>query len=256
MKAIDKDQLINALASARRVFVFTGAGASKESGLPTFRETDGEWRKYDPMTFATLQGFLQEPVAVWNMYRLRQRQISEAQPNPGHITIARMEQYYPEFLLATQNVDDLHERAGNKKMVKIHGDAWQMRCLECSTVYDVRKFDLPDEFTKETLPRCPKCQGLCRPNIVWFGEYVPQDAMSAAVNSAAHCDLMLIVGTSGEVSSGYGFADYAMSNRATIVEINPSEGALTRYANYWIPEAAGVVLPKIWDMVEESIPNK
>jgi len=247
--AVSSDEMVRAFAKAKRVFVFTGAGASKESGLPTFRETDGEWKKYDPMTFATMDGFTREPVTVWNMYRMRQKQIAQAQPNPGHITIARMEEYYPEFLLATQNVDDLHERAGNRKMVKIHGDAWQMRCLECSEVYDVRDFDFPDEFTRDTLPRCIDCHGLCRPNIVWFGEYVPREALMAAVNSSTNCDLMLIVGTSGEVSSGYGFADYAQRSGATIIEVNPSEGALTRYADFWVQDTAGAALPRIWETV-------
>ncbi len=164
-----QNQLVDALARAQRVFVFTGAGASKESGLPTFRETDGEWKKYDPMTFATLSGFLHDPVAVWNMYRMRQRQIAAAQPNGGHTTLAQMERHYDRFLLATQNVDDLHERAGSSKIVKIHGDAWQMRCLETGEVFDVRDFDLPSEFTEATLPACPNCGELCRPNIVWFG---------------------------------------------------------------------------------------
>ncbi len=244
-----QDQLIDALVRAKRVFVFTGAGASRESGLPTFREVDGEWRKHDPMTFATFEGFLGAPLEVWNMYRVRQRQITEAEPNPGHVAIAQMESSYPEFLLCTQNVDDLHERAGSRKIVKIHGDAWKMRCLDNEHVFDTRDFDFPDQFAEDTLPHCPECGSLCRPNIVWFGEYVPRDAMMASISSSSSCDLMLIVGTSGEVSSGYGFAEYALSNHATIVEVNPSEGVLTRYANFWIPEPAGVALPRIWEMV-------
>lgn len=250
--AVLQEEIVDAFVKAKRVFVFTGAGASKESGLPTFRETEGEWRKYDPMTFATLEGFLGDPVAVWNMYRLRQRQIAEAQPNPGHITLARMEQSYDEFLLATQNVDDLHERAGSSKMVKIHGDAWQMRCMNCEEVYDVRDFDFPDEFTADDLPRCIRCDVLCRPNIVWFGEYVPRGPMMAATNGAAACDLMLIVGTSGEVSNGYGFVEYALANGAKVVEVNPAAGALTRYAHYWVHEPAGTALPRIWEIVTRA----
>jgi NAD-dependent deacetylase len=245
---LTQDDLLHIIATSKRVFVFTGAGASKESGLPTFRDTDGDWKKHDPMTFATLEGFLGNPVAVWNMYRMRQRQIAEAQPNPGHITLGRMERYYPEFLLVTQNVDDLHERGGSDKIVKIHGDAWQMRCMSNEDVSDCRDFDLPDEFTEETLPQCPKCGALCRPNIVWFGEYVPQEPMMRAISGAASCDLMLIVGTSGEVSNGYGFAEYALANHARIVEINPAQGALTRYAHFWIPEPAGLALPRLWKL--------
>ena len=244
------DQLTDVLTNARRVFVFTGAGASKESGLPTFREADATWKNYDPITYATLEGFMQDPVQVWNMYRLRQHQIAQAQPNPGHITIAKMEQHYPEFLLATQNVDDLHERAGNRKMVKIHGDAWQMRCLECNEVFDVRNYDIPDEFIQDTLPKCPECSNLCRPNIVWFGEYVPQAAISTAIESALNCDLMFIVGTSGQVSNGYGLAEKALVNGAKVIEVNPTQGALTPYAHIWVPEPAGQALPRIWRILD------
>lgn len=242
-------QLISAFRKAKRVFVFTGAGISKESGLPTFRDDDGLWKKYDPMTLATPEAFESDPVRVWNMYRLRQRQISEAQPNPAHITLVSMENYYPEFLLTTQNVDDLHERAGSKKMVKLHGDAMTMRCVKCGCKSGLHKKELPEEFTMDTLPRCSKCGGLYRPDIVWFGELVPQEPLMASVMSAANCDLMLIVGTSGEVSGGYGFVQYAMANGAVIVDINPAQGNLTCYANYWVSSPAGISLPEIFKRI-------
>lgn len=241
--------LTNIFRKARHMFVFTGAGASKESGLPTFRDIDGEWRHYDPMTFATMDGFLHNPALVWSMYRNRQKQIAVAQPNPGHIALAQLEGYYEEFLLATQNVDDLHERAGSKRMVKIHGDAWQMKCLECDELYDVRNFDLPDEFHEDNLPTCPLCDSLCRPNIVWFGECLCLDTLTCSIEHAAHCDLMLIVGTSGEVSNGYGFAEYAHHNGAFVIDINPAASALTRYADCHIAEPAGVALPGIWKIM-------
>jgi len=246
-------ELINVMKNARRVFVFTGAGVSKESGLPTFRDDDGLWKKFDPMTMATPEAFRENPVVVWNMYRMRQTQVLNAQPNPAHKTLAQMEQFYPDFLLATQNVDDLHERAGSRRMVKIHGNALEMRCLDCVTIFDVREFSFPEEFTQDTLPRCTKCGGLCRPNIVWFGEYVPQEPMMAAVRSAANCDLMLIIGTSGEVSGGYGFAEYALANGAAIVDVNPGRGALTRYARFWVSEPAGSALPQMWQEVTKNI---
>ncbi len=245
---LQKD-LIEVFARAKNIFVFTGAGASKESGLPTFREIDGEWKRFDPMTFATMEGFVHDPVLVWNMYRSRQKQIAHAQPNLGHITLACMESYYSDFLLVTQNVDDLHERAGSEKMVKIHGDAWQMRCLVCSRVFDVRDHDFPEEFTMETLPKCPRCGEICRPNIVWFGEFLCAETLRIATYHASKCDLMIIVGTSGEVSNGYGFAEFAFDNGAKIVEINPMEGALTQYADFWVAEPAGEALPKIWGEV-------
>lgn len=244
-----QQDLIKVFKEAKRIFVFTGAGASKESGLPTFRDNEGLWKQYDPMTLATMEGFTHDPVMVWNMYRLRQCQITKAQPNPGHITLARMEQHYSDFLICSQNVDDLHERAGSQELVKLHGDAWQMRCLDSGHVFDVRDFEFPDEFDKENLPKCPECGALCRPNIVWFGEYVPHEAITRSIDAASHCDLMLIVGTSGEVSNGYGFAEYALVNGATVVDINPCEGGLTRYAHYWISQPAGEALPSIWELV-------
>ncbi|MCE5322909.1 NAD-dependent deacylase [bacterium] len=248
-KEQSQDQLIDILKKSRNVFVFTGAGVSKESGLPTFRDLDGEWTKYDPMTFATLDGFLHNPVMVWNLYRTRQKQIAAAQPNPGHVAIAQMESYYPEFLLCTQNVDDLHERAGSRKIVKIHGDVTKVRCIDCGRTHMVADYDFPDEFDDDSLPKCSGCGGLCRPDIVWFGEYVPQEAFIASTMAATECDLMLIVGTSGEVSGGYGFAERAIHHGAKIVEVNPTQGALTHYAHFWIPEPAGVALPHIWELV-------
>lgn len=240
------EHLADAFRDAKRVFVFTGAGASKESGLPTFRDLDGEWSHHDPMTYATLEGFLKNPVAVWNMYHHRRRQIAASEPNPCHIALAEMEQYYPDFLLATQNVDDLHERAGSRKLVKIHGDAFRIRCLDCDSRFDSHEFHYPDEFAEDTLPRCPGCAGLCRPDIVWFGEFVPHEPLMRAVEASSHCDLMLIIGTSGEVSGGYGFTEYALTNNAVVVEINPARGNLTHYANFWLPEPAGIALPRIW----------
>ncbi|MEN6356719.1 MAG: NAD-dependent deacylase [Armatimonadota bacterium] len=248
-----QDQLIDLLKNSKHVFVFTGAGVSKESGLPTFRDLDGEWTKYDPMTFATLDGFLQNPVMVWNLYRRRQKQIAAAQPNPAHVTIARMESYYPEFLVCTQNVDDLHERAGSRKIVKIHGDVSKVRCIDCGRRHPVADYDFSDEFdNNDSLPMCSDCGGLCRPDIVWFGEYVPQEPMAASIMASSTCDLMMIVGTSGEVSGGYGFAERALSHGAKIVEVNPTQGALTHYAHFWIPEPAGVALPRIWELVTEK----
>ncbi len=205
------------------------------------------------MTLATLDGFLSNPLLVWNNYRIRLNQVSNVQPNPAHITLAEMERYYPEFLLATQNVDDLHERAGSRKMVKIHGSINQVRCTLCDEIFSADDYDMSKEFTSDTLPHCLDCGGLCRPNIVWFGEYVPQKPLMSAIESASKCDLMLVVGTSGEVSNGYGLAEHALANGAKIVEINPNEGFFTHYAHFWIPEPAGAALPRIWNIVKNSI---
>lgn len=245
-------ELISDMKSAKKVLVFTGAGVSKESGLPTFRDLDGVWTKYDPMTFATLEGFLAQPVLVWNNYRSRQMQISATQPNPGHKIIAAMESYYPDFLLVTQNVDDLHERAGSKNMVKIHGDAFSVRCTNCNTRYRSKDMNLPEEFTEETLPKCAKCGGLCRPDIVWFGEYVNEDDINRAYDYANTCDLIFVVGTSGEVSRGYGLAQTVSRRGAVVVEVNPNRGYLTDYAKHIVSFPAGQALPPLWEVVTAS----
>ncbi len=240
-------KLIEAMRNAKKVMAFTGAGASKESGLPTFRDLDdGVWRKYDPMTFATIEGFLANPVLVWNNYRSRQIQISQCQPNPGHQTLAAMEDYYPDFVVVTQNVDDLHERGGSKDVVHIHGDAFSIRCLDCSRCYSTRTLDLPVEFTEQTLPKCEACGATCRPDIVWFGEFVQEDRIGRAYDYANTGDLVLVVGTSGEVSRGYGLAQTAARRGAVVVEINPNPGALTQYATYVVSQPAGQALRALW----------
>ena len=241
--------LIDDLRNSQKTLVFTGAGISKESGLPTFRDLDGEWTKYDPMTFATLEGFLSDPVLVWNNYRMRQSQISAAEPNPGHEIIAAMETYYPEYLLVTQNVDDLHERAGSRKMVKIHGDAFSVKCVDCSKKYKSKDFEFPETFAYETLPRCSQCDGICRPDIVWFGEYVNESDISRAYDYANTCDIAIVVGTSGEVSRGYGLAQTVAERGKPVIEVNPNDTALTEYASYIIRQSSGSALPSLWEQV-------
>ncbi len=242
-------QAISAIAHAKRVFVFTGAGISKESGLPTFRDLSGLWTKYDPMTLATPEAFQSDPAKVWSMYAQRQKELLNAQPNPGHITLAEMEPNYEQFLICTQNVDDLHERAGSKSIAKLHGDLRRMRCVECSARYDIPSADLPEEFTVETLPKCDRCSGICRPDIVWFGEMLPPEPLEKSFLAAGTCDLMMIVGTSGEVSGGYGFTELAVRAGAYVVEINPNESHLSRLADYAVRAPSGEVLLALWDQV-------
>lgn len=242
-------KMVDALRSAKKVLVFTGAGISKESGLPTFRDLDGEWTKYDPMTFATLKGFLSNPVLVWNNYRTRQKQIAATIPNPGHIALADFENYYGDYLLVTQNVDDLHERAGSHKLVKIHGDAFRVKCLDCGTKYRSDDIDLPEELIETNLPRCAKCNGLCRPDIVWFGEYVNEDDINKAYHYANTCDMAIVIGTSGEVSRGYGLVQSVARRYETVIEVNPQDTALTDYATYVIREKSGIALPQLLQTV-------
>ncbi len=241
-----EEKTILAIANAKRVFVFTGAGISKESGLPTFRDLSGLWTKYDPMTLATPEAFQRDPVKVWSMYAERRKELLKAQPNPAHITLAEMEPNYDQFLICTQNVDDLHERAGSKNIAKIHGDLRHMRCVECSVKYDIHSETLPKEFTPDTLPKCNSCSGICRPDIVWFGEMLPPEPLEKSFLGAGSCDLMMIIGTSGEVSGGYGFTELAARVGAYILEINPNESHLSRLVSSAIRASSGEALPTLW----------
>lgn len=237
------EQAISSIANAKRVFVFTGAGISKESGLPTFRDLSGLWIKYDPMTLATPEAFHQDPAKVWSMYAERCKEVLKAQPNPAHITLACMEPHYEEFLICTQNVDDLHERAGSTNVVRIHGDIRRMRCVECSARFQI---NLPPE----DLPRCQRCEGICRPDIVWFGEMLPPGPLEESLLAAGTCDLMLIIGTSGEVSGGYGFTELAARAGAHIIEINPNESRLSHLATTTVRLRSGEALPLLWDQAK------
>jgi NAD-dependent deacetylase len=161
-----------------------------------------------------------------------------------------MEQFYLDFTIVSQNIDDLHERAGTLNLIKLHGDIFKVRCLRDELIFDAREMDIPDEFTRDTMPRCPECNTLCRPHIVWFGEYLDQWDLHKSVEASANCDALLIIGTSGLVSGGYGFAEYAKSNGAVIIEINPEESALTPVTDFAFREPSGVALPKLWEAVK------
>jgi NAD-dependent deacetylase len=246
------DEAAHLLRAARNVVVFTGAGVSKESGIPTFRGPDGLYNSKDIAALASREAFQNDPVEVWNMYRWRQKKIAEAQPNPGHIALAEMERFFPGFTLITQNIDDLHERAGTSSMIKLHGDIFKVRCLKDELIFDAREMDIPDEITRDTMPRCPECKTLCRPHIVWFGECLDQYDLQRSVFASASADAFLIVGTSGLVSGGYGFTEYASGNGAVIIEVNPEESALSHLADFSFREPSGEALPKLWGAVKSG----
>src|SRR6266487_3228952 len=171
----EKDRL-GKVTDAGRVLVITGAGVSAESGIPTFRGKDGYWRNFDPAKLATPEAFARDPKLVWEWYSERRQRIRNAQPNAAHAAIAKLARHADEFLLVTQNVDDLHARAGlpKEKMVQIHGDIFLTRCSRCDFGFTERKHDQEQEEEEENVvPRCAKCDALMRPGVVWFGEQLP-----------------------------------------------------------------------------------
>ncbi len=238
----------------------TGAGVSAESGIPTFRGEDGYWRNLDPAKLATPGAFAKDPGLVWEWYRERRQRIRNAQPNPAHKAIAKLAQYAQEFLLVTQNVDDLHARAGSskEKMVQIHGDIFVTRCSRC----DFSRHDYEHEHEHESedidLPRCPRCEGLMRPGVVWFGEQLPWDELRRVENylEDGPCDFVIVAGTTATFGYIIDWALRASRDVGELIEVNPDETPLSQFATQRVRESAAVALPRIVDQLVISRSSK
>jgi NAD-dependent deacetylase len=202
------------LAAAHNVVVLTGAGISSDSGIPTFRGTDGLWRNFRAEDLATPDAFARDPRLVWEWYSWRRELIATRRPNAAHEAVAQLERQHSQFRLITQNVDGLHRAAGSRNLSEIHGNIWRVRCTECQRVAD--NHDVPIQI----LPRCADCQGLLRPHIVWFGESLAEEDLRHSDAALRSCDLCLIIGTSGLVYPAAGFASIAKNAGAFIVDIN------------------------------------
>ena len=232
------------LARSKRAVAFTGAGISAESGIPTFRGADGLWRRYRPEELATPEAFARDPKLVWEFYRWRQELIARAKPNPAHLALAELERLGVIEAVITQNVDGLHQRAGSRRVIELHGNIWRIRCTSCGYEETI------SEPVREVPPRCPRCGSLMRPGVVWFGEPLPSDAWAEAVELAETSDAMLVVGTSGVVYPAAMLPMIAKRAGATIIEVNPEDTAITQIADVAIRGKAGEVLPKIAELVQ------
>jgi len=237
------------LAAARRVVVFTGAGVSKESGIATFRDgEDALWDKYDPMEMATIEGFVRDPSYVWSWYQYRFGLIDDCRPNPAHVAIAELERLIPELTVVTQNVDGLHQRGGSSTVLELHGSMHRFKCLHSRHT----------GFTREQIekwrgrpPRCPACGELVRPDVVWFGEMLPEDVLEEAFRLARRCDVMLVVGTSGVVQPAALLPQAARETHAFVIDVNPERGESARAAHMFLQGAAGEVLPRLLQATRE-----
>lgn len=230
------------LSSARRVVCLTGAGASAESGVPTFRDArTGLWARYDPQVLASPQGFAQDPGLVWRWYMERLNRGEAAQPNPGHLALAEMQERWPGFTLITQNVDDLHERAGSRDVLHLHGRIDRFHCQRCGREHPLQ----PEEREKAQPPRCAFCEGWVRPSVVWFGESLPGDALFAAINAVETCDVLLVVGTSGLVYPAAQLPINAKRAGARVIEINPEPGPFSHLADVTLRGKSGELLPRL-----------
>jgi len=234
------------LSRCRCVMIFAGAGLSAESGVPTFRDQGGLWEQHRVEDVATPEGFRRDPCLVWRFYAGLQTKQAPLSPNPGHYAIAQLEQLYPQFLLVTQNVDQLSERAGSRKIVKIHGDLMAVWCTRCSWQGTLKESLDPEKLTSvDVLPHCPDCGSLARPGIVWFGEYLPAGTLEASLSFAHRADALIVVGTSGYVSGGYGLAETTRAGGGRVIEVNPSETYLSDEAHVCVRAGSGRALPEI-----------
>ena len=227
------------IREARSVAVLTGAGISAESGVPTFRGPGGLWRQYRPEDLATPKAFRRDPRLVWEWYDWRRQRIAQARPNAGHEALVRLERSKPRFWLITQNVDGLHERAGSRRVIKLHGDIWLVRCVVCGREQRDERVPLP-----ELPPRCA-CGGLLRPGVVWFGEALPPGAWEAAEPAVREAEVLLVVGTSAVVYPAAGLIPLAQACGARVIEVNPQETPMSARLDCSLRGPAGEILPAL-----------
>ena len=231
------DLIADHLRSAKKIVFVTGAGISQESGIPTFRGKDGLWRNYDPMKLATIDAFYENPKLVWEWYNDRRRNIFAAEPNLGHKAIAELEEFVKVVVL-TQNIDGLHQKGGSSSVLELHGSIIKIKCTVC---------DFKDEIFTEfsNLPPLCKCGNILRPDVVWFGEGLPQDVWQEAIIHAKSCNVMVIAGTSLVVSPANTLPIYAKQNNAMLIEINPDETIMTSDMDSSIRSTSAVALPEL-----------
>jgi len=238
------EELIEVLLKAKRVVALTGAGISAESGIPTFRGAGGLWEGYPVEEVATPEGFERNPALVWRFYNERRISIAKAEPNEAHKVLANLENLYDMWVI-TQNIDGLHIKAGSKNVIELHGNIWRVKCTECGRVsynYEVPLSEIP--------PKCEKCGGLLRPDVVWFGE--PIYGADKAYNLSQSCDVMFVIGTSAQVYPAAYLPRLAWSKGAKIVEINIEDTPVSRYADFVIREKATKAMSQIYQELLEA----
>lgn len=236
-----KKEFLDKLKEANKVVFFTGAGISAESGISTFRGKDGIWNKMKPEELANFNAFMRNPDLVWEWYQHRRDIVHKAQPNAGHLAIAQLEKYY-DVTVITQNIDNLHRRAGSKKIFELHGNIERNYCIDCHTFYNSPDFELTNQA-----PKCKKCGVLVRPDVVWFGETLPQDEFNGGEKAAQWSDICFVVGTSAVVYPAAYIPISAKQAGSYIVEINVEPTDLTQLADYSIFGKAGEIIPSIVD---------
>jgi len=239
------DQLINKLKQAQRVAVLTGAGISAESGVPTFRGEEGLWKKFRPEELANFDAFIRNPKLVWEWYTYRKKIISEVEPNAAHYALVQLEEKYENFHLITQNVDNLHRLAGSKRICELHGNIMRNRCVDCNKYID------EIHFNQEELPRC-ECGGLIRPDVVWYGENLPQQVLMDSFTAANSSDVFFSIGTSAVVQPAASLPLEAKNAGAFVVEINIEPTVISHLIDESLLGKAADIMPKIIEKIAEA----
>ncbi|MDY6989189.1 MAG: NAD-dependent deacylase [Thermodesulfobacteriota bacterium] len=245
MKAEGLAEVAEKLKASTNVLALTGAGISQESGVPTFRGTDGLWKNFRAEDLATPEAFERDPVTVWQWYDWRRSLIKPLAPNPGHCALAGLEKAIEAFTLVTQNVDGLHRAAGSKNPIEMHGTLWRVRCLRCNKRFDNR--DVPIQI----LPKCKECGGLLRPDVVWFGEALDVDILQTISRHLEKAQVMLVVGTSGNVQPAASFGLLAKKAGAFVVEVNRSKTPQSPFFDLSLEGKAGEILPSLVESLIE-----
>jgi len=231
---------VRRLSIARSITVLTGAGASADSGIPTFRDPGGLWEGIDPMELASRKGFRNDPVRVQSWYASRMAAVRRVEPNACHRAIAELETLVDEVTVITQNIDGLHQRAGSTRVIELHGNLSQVYCVDCGKRTDELRVDVD-----ASAPALCDCGGLLRPNVVWFGEVLPARALQAAFSATKRADVMLSIGTSGEVYPAAGLPAMADEHGAYVIEINTQDTALSDFVDESLFGAAAAVMPEL-----------
>ncbi len=239
-------RLLENLRDAEKVAVLTGAGVSAESGVPTFRDPGGIWEKIRPEQLANFEAFMSDPDFVWSWYQHRREIMREVKPNKGHIALAEMEDIFPGFDLVTQNIDNLHFRAGSKKVTELHGNIERNFCMKCRTFY----FEI--DLSEKKVLKCEKCGGLIRPDVVWFGEMLPMKELTHAEECAANADVFFTIGTSAEVYPAAMLPIIAKKAGAYVVEINTKPTAISSELDEILTGKSGEILFELLNKIKEN----
>jgi NAD-dependent deacetylase len=233
------DEILKKIKNAKIAFALTGAGSSAPSGIPTFRGNDGFWEDKTPFS---LDSFRENPQAVWEWHQEIKELIRKNSPNPSHLALAKMQELFDDFAVITQNIDNFHQDAGSAKVIELHGNIYRNRCNECGKLYG--------EINTEEIPRCNECQGLIRPDVVWFGESLPYDALIEARRYAEKSDLCFVIGTSGVVQPAASIPLIAKEHGAFVIEINLEKTVLSGYLDCSIFGDASVILPELYERLK------